>query len=665
MLLAIFAAISANAQVTVGDFTYNFYTNNGQAYVDAYTGTDTEITIPGTITYDKDGTETTTEVRGISATAFQGNTTIEKIHIEYYTPVGYYFTLPANAFKGCTALNTFNYATTTAATGTLIADNYIIIPSTGLNSAVFEGCTSIKNVYARYYLSGGIRANAFKGCTSLTTANVSANCASIGESAFEGCTALTTVTGCRYKYTSGGTAYYTTCTIGAKAFKDCTALKFFGSSSNYAYLGGNANTHNFSAVTSIGDNAFENCTSFTTAYFHRVNSIGANAFKGCTGLQYTYVVKADGSHNALKSGDTDIELLTLGESVFEGCTKLARFYYVSFSLDPDDNTKLVSTYQPNTLFTTIPARAFYGCEKLAIVGGTGTASTTTTSTSLYGGACFPNVTSIGDNAFKGCSSLATIRMYKMDAAPTLGEDAFAGIKANAAFYLDPTDSYKSIGKYALSDDWKVYFDGTKGSNFLIAYVNKSKQYGTVSCDVPLYFAYTSTANIYKVKATSNSFAALKEVNSRKLPANTGAVVEMGMNTSTGALYDSTPVRVLFDESASADDFAGNLLVANVADNTEFKGQADDGKYNLILVDGEFVKANDGTLAGGLAYLPVALNSADAKLSLTFDGEVTGIETVENEAQNVENNVWYTPQGVRVAQPTKGVYIHNGKKVMVK
>ena len=82
MLLAIFAAVSANAQVTVGDFTYNFYTNNGQAYVDAYTGTDTEITIPGTITYDKDGTETTTEVRGISATAFQGNTTIEKIHID-------------------------------------------------------------------------------------------------------------------------------------------------------------------------------------------------------------------------------------------------------------------------------------------------------------------------------------------------------------------------------------------------------------------------------------------------------------------------------------------------------------------------------------------------------------------------------------------------------
>lgn len=30
-----------------------------------------------------------------------------------------------------------------------------------------------------------------------------------------------------------------------------------------------------------------------------------------------------------------------------------------------------------------------------------------------------------------------------------------------------------------------------------------------------------------------------------------------------------------------------------------------------------------------------------------------------------NNVYYNLQGVRVAQPTKGVYINNGKKVVVK
>ena len=45
------------------------------------------------------------------------------------------------------------------------------------------------------------------------------------------------------------------------------------------------------------------------------------------------------------------------------------------------------------------------------------------------------------------------------------------------------------------------------------------------------------------------------------------------------------------------------------------------------------------------------------------GEVTGIENVKN--ATVEDGAWYTISGQRVAQPTKGLYIHNGKKVIIK
>ena len=45
------------------------------------------------------------------------------------------------------------------------------------------------------------------------------------------------------------------------------------------------------------------------------------------------------------------------------------------------------------------------------------------------------------------------------------------------------------------------------------------------------------------------------------------------------------------------------------------------------------------------------------------GEVTGIENVKN--ATVEDGAWYTISGQRVAQPTKGLYIHNGKKVVIK
>ena len=45
--------------------------------------------------------------------------------------------------------------------------------------------------------------------------------------------------------------------------------------------------------------------------------------------------------------------------------------------------------------------------------------------------------------------------------------------------------------------------------------------------------------------------------------------------------------------------------------------------------------------------------------------VDGIKTVNTNEVKTEDNAWYTIQGVRVAQPTKGVYIHNGQKVVIK
>ena len=44
------------------------------------------------------------------------------------------------------------------------------------------------------------------------------------------------------------------------------------------------------------------------------------------------------------------------------------------------------------------------------------------------------------------------------------------------------------------------------------------------------------------------------------------------------------------------------------------------------------------------------------------GPTVGIDNVN---VNAENDVWYNLQGVRVATPTRGVYIKNGKKVVVK
>ena len=51
--------------------------------------------------------------------------------------------------------------------------------------------------------------------------------------------------------------------------------------------------------------------------------------------------------------------------------------------------------------------------------------------------------------------------------------------------------------------------------------------------------------------------------------------------------------------------------------------------------------------------------------VNFDGETTGISSMNNEQLTIDRDEVYDLQGRRVAQPAKGIYIVNGKKVYVK
>ena len=79
---------------------------------------------------------------------------------------------------------------------------------------------------------------------------------------------------------------------------------------------------------------------------------------------------------------------------------------------------------------------------------------------------------------------------------------------------------------------------------------------------------------------------------------------------------------------------------------------------------QFVKLNNGTIQPGKAYLQIEKNaSGDAReLKVVFAGEATGIDAIVAE-QSVEGI--YNMNGQRVAAPAKGLYIVNGKKVMIK
>lgn len=83
-------------------------------------------------------------------------------------------------------------------------------------------------------------------------------------------------------------------------------------------------------------------------------------------------------------------------------------------------------------------------------------------------------------------------------------------------------------------------------------------------------------------------------------------------------------------------------------------------YGFIDYNGQLLGNEDDSESP----MPVQL----AKMALVFDDLVDGNETTgikELETKKMNNNKYYNLQGIEIAHPVKGIYIHNGKKVIVK
>ncbi len=110
---------------------------------------------------------------------------------------------------------------------------------------------------------------------------------------------------------------------------------------------------------------------------------------------------------------------------------------------------------------------------------------------------------------------------------------------------------------------------------------------------------------------------------------------------------------------------GQVGSGTVAASTE-------GKYHYIFAKDKsgriafYELTADHTLGAKKAYLETETNITPAAgvkgVSLVFTDEVTGISTVQ---PAVQNNAIYTLSGVRVTNPTRGLYIVGGRKVFLK
>ena len=176
--------------------------------------------------------------------------------------------------------------------------------------------------------------------------------------------------------------------------------------------------------------------------------------------------------------------------------------------------------------------------------------------------------------------------------------------------------------------------------------------------------------------TSAEYATFVPSDKVSVPAGVKAYIVTATDATTATLSAddaitvipaNTPVVIKGDEgtyyfpktTADPSDVTGNKLTtgATTADGTQY-----------ILANGGsgvgFYKATPETeIAAGVAYLVSPSGSAPYFI-FGIEGGTTGIDSVQGSEFTV-NGEYYNLAGQRVAQPTKGLYIVNGKKVVVK
>ena len=183
-------------------------------------------------------------------------------------------------------------------------------------------------------------------------------------------------------------------------------------------------------------------------------------------------------------------------------------------------------------------------------------------------------------------------------------------------------------------------------------------WNTFSCDYPLDLSTITNGTAYVASAAEGSTVTLTPVTDKIVAKGTGLMVK-------GTTGDEFSI----ETTESAATFSGtNKLVG-----LPWGGTVDKNNHNYVFgwataapESPGFYLINDTepVLGAGKSYLHADADLS-ARLFIDFsEGETTGIASV-GKTQTTANNEFYNLAGQRVAQPTKGLYIVNGKKVIIK
>ena len=279
-----------------------------------------------------------------------------------------------------------------------------------------------------------------------------------------------------------------------------------------------------------------------------------------------------------------------------------------------------------------------------------------------------------------------LRNMKLDASQNtpLKVDAFADLTFSDKILMT-ADQYKlfpTMNQYVAypNANYTAYKDGVAPADIHVAqdgnksekgysYTRNFKE-GNNSCVLPFD---VNVEDLLSLGLTAYTFASYgkETVNFKKADVTIPAGTPMMIQAEEAGLYmipaASTP-NVLSDIVGykEAVDAEGNKFVGSFCKEVP---TAYSNRYGLDATATSFMKmGEDVKTTYYRAFLSVAQPASEGKkLSMTFDGSTTDISLVVNGSTVMNDDAFYNMQGIQVNPNNlpRGIYIHHGKKIVIK
>ena len=518
------------------------------------------------------------------------------------------------------------------------------------------------------------------------------------------------ITGLRFADGSGVTL------IGDHAFKNCSNLKTIenipstlNDIEGWCFESTALESVDLSntEITIMKDGVFFNNTSLTSIKLpNKLENFSNYAFKGCTSLNNIEMPSTvKGICTSVFEGCESLynvtfnnSYTTLGDHVFKNCPLTAVTFPNTLNSIGEyafENTKLTTVDLSNTQITSLPNGCFFICENLSDVK-------------------LPkDLTDIGNNAFIS-TPIASITFPS--SLQKIGDYAFQ--KAKLENVVIPTNC-NTIEQGAFSENANlttVVINGVKCYLAVKAFANcgNLKDVYITSNDEPNTERYgypfgnnSADLTVHVVPNYLDTFTKLETCNAPKFDSNfsitlgkewttlTSAYnldfsnVEGGLTAYTAKYNEKkdavalTPVKkVKAHTGLILKGEAGKTYTLHILASNETGLDATDNQLvdcvdaiwstgrdkDYFLSNGEFVKSkNNGWTLPGKSYLYIdggRNNVSASQLRVYVDNTATAIDGITNNPV-VKDDAYYNLQGVKVQRPQHGVFIHNGKKVVLK